>query len=88
MAGTLFASESVDRFCYQYLQLEPTLEYPTAEVIRETSAQETIYKKLFSDEAPRYSPPARYRLRVLKELVARIESSIEDWDQHVGLNPL
>ncbi|KAJ3938393.1 uncharacterized protein N0V96_011641 [Colletotrichum fioriniae] len=82
MAGTLFASESVDRFCYQYLQLEPTLEYPTAEVIRETSAQETIYKKLFSDEAPRYSPPARYRLRVLKELVARIESSIEDWDQH------
>ncbi|KAK1468452.1 hypothetical protein CMEL01_00219 [Colletotrichum melonis] len=82
MAGTQRISESVDRFCYQYLQLEPTLEYPTAEIIREASAQDTIYKKLFSDGAPRYSPPARYRLRVLKELVARIESSIEDWDQH------
>ncbi|KAK7454972.1 hypothetical protein Landi51_03181 [Colletotrichum acutatum] len=86
MAGTQFASESVDRFCYQYLQLEPILEYPTGQIIREPSAQGTIYKKLFSDEAPRYSPPARYRLRVLKELVARIESSIEDWDQHAFSN--
>ncbi|KAK1675155.1 putative methyltransferase-domain-containing protein [Colletotrichum godetiae] len=82
MARTQSAAESVNRFCYQYLQLESTLEYPTAETIRESSAQDTIYKKLFSEEGPRYSPPARYRLRVLKELVARIESSIDDWDQH------
>ncbi|KAI8241552.1 Protein-lysine N-methyltransferase EFM3 [Colletotrichum sp. SAR 10_99] len=74
--------DSVNRFCSQYLQLEPTLDYPPAQVIREPQAQNAIYKKLFSDEGPRYAPPGRYRLRVLKELVARIESSIEDWDQH------
>ncbi|OHE97255.1 hypothetical protein CORC01_07509 [Colletotrichum orchidophilum] len=82
MAGILSASDSVDRFCYQYLQLESTLEYPTAEIIREPPAQDTIYKKLFSEQGPRYPPPARYRLRILKELVARIESSIDDWDQY------
>ncbi|KAK2052276.1 hypothetical protein LY76DRAFT_555958 [Colletotrichum caudatum] len=82
MTNSLSTPDPVERFCYQYLQLEPTLDYPAAEVIRERPAQDTIYKKLFSDEGPRYSPPARYRVKVLKELVARIESSIEDWDQH------
>ncbi|TDZ71719.1 Protein-lysine N-methyltransferase EFM3 [Colletotrichum trifolii] len=72
----------VDRFCSQYLQLEPSLDYPPGKVIREPAAQIAIYKRLFSDEGPRFDPPARYRLRVLKELVARIEASIEDWDQH------
>ncbi|KAF6827158.1 hypothetical protein CPLU01_09231 [Colletotrichum plurivorum] len=76
------SDDAVNRFCNQYLQLEPTLDYPPGHVIREAEAQGVIYKKLFSDEGPRYPPPARYRLRVLKELVARIESSIEDWDQH------
>ncbi|KAL0942908.1 uncharacterized protein CTRU02_200794 [Colletotrichum truncatum] len=78
----LTSDDSVNRFCSQYLQLEPTLDYPPGHIIRESTAQAALYKKLFSDEGPRYAPPARYRLRVLKELVARIESSIEDWDQH------
>ncbi|KAK1589909.1 putative methyltransferase-domain-containing protein [Colletotrichum navitas] len=82
MTNSTPTPDPVERFCHQYLQLEPTLDYPAAEVIREQPAQDTIYKNLFSDEGPRYSPPARYRVKVLKELVARIESSIEDWDQH------
>ncbi|WYZ41258.1 hypothetical protein EsH8_V_000153 [Colletotrichum jinshuiense] len=82
MAASSSATESVDRFCAQYLQLEPTLDYPVGQVIREPSAQNTIYKRLFSGEGRCCDSPARYRLRVLKELVARIESSIEDWDQH------
>ncbi|OLN87065.1 Protein-lysine N-methyltransferase EFM3 [Colletotrichum chlorophyti] len=82
MTTSLSASESVDRFCSQYLQLEPTLDYPLGQVIRELSSQATIFKRLFSDEGPRYAPPARYRLKVLKELVALIESNIDDWDQH------
>ncbi|KAF9880670.1 hypothetical protein CkaCkLH20_01712 [Colletotrichum karsti] len=76
------SDDSVNRLCSQYLQLEATLDYPPAQVIREPTAQNAIYKRLFSDEGPRYAPPARYRLRTLKELVAIIESSIEDWDQH------
>ncbi|KAK6217062.1 fam86a protein [Colletotrichum tabaci] len=82
MANTCLMPNPVERFCYQYLQLESVLDFPDPEVIRQQAAQDTIYKKLFSEEGPRYSPPARYRLKVLKELVARIESGIEDWDQH------
>ncbi|GKT59983.1 FAM86A protein [Colletotrichum tofieldiae] len=88
MTNSTHAPDPVERFCYQYLQLEPALDYPAADVIREQRAQDTVYKKLFSEEGPRYSPPARYRLRVLKELVARIEASIEDWDQHEVLEDL
>ncbi|OHW93930.1 protein fam86a [Colletotrichum incanum] len=82
MTNSPHTPDPVERFCYQYLQLEPNLDYPAANVIREQPAQDTIYRRLFSEEGPHYSPPARYRLKVLKELVARIESSIEDWDQH------
>merc|ERR1712230_361309 len=36
--------------------------------------------RLFSDDV-QYTPPPRYQLRVLKELMKRIEASIQDWDE-------
>lgn len=41
-----------------------------------------MYKKLFAPDALTCAPPLRYQLRILKELVSRIEASIDDWDQH------
>ncbi|SPO06569.1 uncharacterized protein DNG_09259 [Cephalotrichum gorgonifer] len=73
---------SLARFIHQYLQLEKTLDYPAADLLRQSWAQEALYESLFADGAVRFSPPPRYRLRVLKELLQRIEASIDDWDEH------
>ncbi|OAQ90235.1 FAM86A protein [Purpureocillium lilacinum] len=72
----------VDRFCRQYLQLEPSLDFPPAEYLKLDTVQELIYERLFADDALLYAPPDRYRLRTLKQLIARIEASIDDWDEH------
>jgi len=75
------------RFCWQYLQLEQSLDFPDGELLRDEAVQETIYQQLFAPNAPTPLPPARYRLRVLKELTSRIESAIEDWETHVRTSP-
>ncbi|KAM7194237.1 putative methyltransferase domain containing protein [Rhypophila sp. PSN 637] len=71
--------KQISRFCWQYLQLESILDYPDNEALIEDTTQNTLHAKLFSGDQP---IPPRYQLRVLKELVARIESSITDWDEH------
>ena len=76
-------NSQVTRFCSQYLQLESVLDYPELTVLREETTQESIYQQLFGSNSPRYQPPQRYQLRVLKELMRRIENSVEDWDKHV-----
>ncbi|OAA56829.1 hypothetical protein ISF_07345 [Cordyceps fumosorosea ARSEF 2679] len=72
---------SVDRFCYQYLQLEAEPSLPPAEFLKLSDAQEAIYERAFADTV-RYAPPPRYQLRVLKALVAAVEKSIDDWEKH------
>jgi predicted nicotinamide N-methyase len=62
--------------------VEPAPDFPDAELLRDEVVQETIYERVFSDALP-LRPPRRYQARILKELIARIEASIEDWDQHV-----
>ncbi|KAM0280814.1 hypothetical protein ACHAQH_003844 [Verticillium albo-atrum] len=71
-----------NRFCRQFLQLERDLDYPEGPILREECTQKAIYKQLFSPDGPPFTPSVRYQLRVLKELVQRIEASIEDWDTH------
>ncbi|KAI6784076.1 FAM86A [Emericellopsis cladophorae] len=76
------ASDQVDRFCRQYLQLEKTLDFPERIHLRQSTVQEAIYDNLFADEALRCGPPIRYQVKTLKSIVSKIEDSIEDWDQH------
>ncbi|KAL2173691.1 putative methyltransferase-domain-containing protein [Thermothelomyces heterothallicus CBS 202.75] len=71
----------VSRFCWQNLQVDPAPDFPAAELLREETVQETIYKRVFGEEVP-LRPPRRYRVRVLKQLISRIEGAIEDWDVH------
>lgn len=73
------------QFCHQYLQLEKKLDYPPPELLRQSRVQETLYESLFADKAIPFPPPHRHRLRTLKELVRRVEDSIDDWDQYVGI---
>ena len=72
------------RFCRQYLQVEPDLDFPDADCLCLDHVQEFICRRAFIGDAADFGPPERYRLRVLKELVSRIESSIEDWDKYVS----
>jgi protein-lysine N-methyltransferase EEF2KMT len=75
----------VKRFCSQYLQLERNLDYPDSHLLRQSEVQRTIYRKLFVSNGTSYPAPERYQLRVLKELVRRIEASIENWEIHVSV---
>ncbi|KAK3352142.1 putative methyltransferase-domain-containing protein [Neurospora tetraspora] len=71
----------IARFCRQYLQLAPVVDFPDGEYLCDASVQETLYEQLFSEDMENPAPP-RYQLRILKELVKRIEGSIEDWDRY------
>ncbi|GAB1315293.1 hypothetical protein MFIFM68171_05503 [Madurella fahalii] len=75
------ADPEVSRFCWQCLQLELAPQFPSGELLCDEEVQETIYERLLAGHVTA-SPPPRYKLRILKELIARIESSISDWDKH------
>lgn len=81
MAST---TRQVNRFCHQYLQLEPELDFPEPALLKTSQVQDALYTRLFADDAVRYGPPPRYQLRVLKELMSRVEASIDDWDEYVS----
>ncbi len=77
------ASKALDRFCRQYFQLHAELDYPDPEHLRNVEFQEAIYSTIFKEDSVQRLPPVRYQLRVLKELVKRIEQSVLDWDEKV-----
>ncbi|KAK5127965.1 hypothetical protein LTR85_005082 [Meristemomyces frigidus] len=67
-------------FRRQYYQLvEPDfLAWPPKQLLRDAGVQAWLYKKLFDADGNDRLPPARYQLRVLKPLLAKIEQAIED----------
>jgi len=74
-------------FRRQYLQLvEPDfLAWPPKQLLRDAGVQAWLYKKLFDTDQNSTLPPERYQLRVLKSLLAKIEQSIEDPEEDVGV---
>lgn len=78
----------ISRFCRQYLQLEAHLTFPDGLLLREDHVQELLFEQLFAPGAVSYPPPPRYKLKVLKDLVARVEEAIEDWDEHVSMTAI
>lgn len=85
MAAHDASSQSIDRFCRQYLQLERSLDFPDATILREEKVQSVLFQRVFADGALRHPPPPRYQLKALKTLTSKIEDSIEDWEQHVRI---
>lgn len=75
----------VARFSNQYVQVESDLDFPEPSVLKFAHVQDALYQTLFADGALKFGPPSRYQLRVLKELVKRVEASIDDWDEYVSL---
>ncbi|KUI72588.1 hypothetical protein VM1G_08631 [Cytospora mali] len=68
---------AIDRFCCQYLQLETPLDYPDGQILKRPDVQEEIFDRMFSGQS-HSSKITRFQLRALKELVARIQTSISD----------
>lgn len=84
----LSAEESgqIDLLRRQYLQLlEPgLLTFPPAELLKRPDVQHLLYHNMFNTENPMFAPTGRYQLRVLKELVRRIETAFTDPEEDVG----
>jgi len=72
----------LQRFVHQYLQLFDSLVWPDAHVLRDSRAQSYLYEQMFRQL--KFAPPERYQLRVLKQLVQRLEDSIVNPDEDVG----
>ncbi|KAH8808053.1 putative methyltransferase-domain-containing protein [Xylogone sp. PMI_703] len=75
------ARQQLDRFCRQFLQLQLDLDYPDDEHLRKAEFQDAIFARLFREGAVQYAQPLRYQIKVLKELIRRIEQSIIDWEE-------
>lgn len=78
---------AIDLFCYQYLQLQPRLDYPGGRLLKRADVQDELFRRICADHADSDSPPrnARFQLRTLKELARRIQASIgdEETDEYV-----
>ena len=73
-------------FRRQYLQLfEPDfLAWPPKSLLRDAGVQQWLYKHCFDAESNPYLPSDRYRLRVLKPLMRKVEQAIGDPEEDVG----
>ena len=76
-------------FRRQYLQIfEPDfLSWPPKQLLKDVDVQAWLYQNLFNPDKNSYLPPERYQLRVLKPLLAKIEQSISDPEEDVGVCP-
>ncbi|KAG9200324.1 hypothetical protein G6514_007149 [Epicoccum nigrum] len=64
----------------QYLQLvDPSqLRWPDAQVLKSYEVQSWMFLHMFDESNVKSPPPGRYRLRVLKLLISKLERSIVD----------
>ncbi|KAK8053087.1 hypothetical protein PG996_012388 [Apiospora saccharicola] len=72
-------------FRRQYLQLfEPDfLAWPPLKLLKNADVQTWLYKNLFDASRVAHLPPARYQVRVLEPLIARIEKAIGNSEHDV-----
>jgi hypothetical protein len=83
---SLHCQRQLNLFRRQYLQLQVDIRYPDPACLRQERFQEFLEKELFEEDSIEYQPPQRYQIRVLKELIRRIESSITDWEEEVCIS--
>lgn len=80
------AFEPIELLRRQYFQLiDPELlTLPSQEYLRLPDVQAQIFRCLFDETLVSYSPPERYKFRVLKRLVNALEQAIVDPEEDVG----
>ena len=82
----LLPEAQVELLRRQYLQLQDPrqLAVPGSSVIKAPEIQSQIYRTMFRDDSLKFPPPPRYRLRVLKRIMAAIEQAITDPEEDVS----
>lgn len=77
--------EALELFRRQYFQLLPPeqIAFPMDHIIKDPLYQNALYEKLFSPASQKYQPPDRYRLRILKVVICKIEACFDDPDEDV-----
>ena len=82
--------KDLTRFRRQYLQLvEPSqLKWLEGNVIKASEVQAWIFDHLFSADHNATLPPDRYRLRVLKVLISKLEKAIDDPEEDVWFSSM
>lgn len=87
MSSSLSAEDAsrVRLLSAQYFQLMPldALALPSKESIIKPGVQAAIYENLFNEAVVWPIPPLRYRSRILKAILARIEESVSNPDEDV-----
>lgn len=68
----------IDRFCDQCLQLESSPDYPDGGLLKRADVQNEIFDRICADRREPLPGNARLQLRILKEMVRRIQASISD----------
>ena len=73
-------------FHRQYLQLfEPDfLAWPPKSLLRDAGVQQWLFTNCVDTDNNLHLPSDRYRLRVLKPLLRKVEQAIEDPEEDVG----
>jgi hypothetical protein len=81
----LKSNERLNLFRRQYIQLynPDSLAFPGPDDLRNESFQNLLYESMFKPGVLAYPPKDRYQLRVLKELVLRVEQSIMNPEEDV-----
>lgn len=72
------AKSSIDQFCNQCLQLEPSPHYPDGGLLKRADVQNEIFDRICAHRQESLPGNARHQLRILKELVRKIQESITD----------
>jgi hypothetical protein len=77
-------TDSIRTLAVQYFQLvdPPHLAIPPGNVLVQPAVQQALYEHMF-DESLTPLPPATYRTRVLKQILARIEEAITEPEEDV-----
>jgi hypothetical protein len=80
-------ADEVRKLVAQYFQLvdPPQLDIPPGNVLLRPIVQEALYERMFDESLSSLTPlpPAAYRTRVLKLIIAQIEESITDPEEDV-----
>ena len=75
--------ELLRRQYFQLWDLEQ-LTLPSMDIIRLPEVQAFIFESMFKGDNLKYTPPDRYKIRVLKRLVNLIDNAIVDPEEDVG----
>ena len=82
--------ESLELLRRQYFQLLPFEEFtqPAENIFKSVPFQAGLVQKMFGEHLSRYTPPDRYKYRVLKAFISRLESIMRDPDGDVWFSTI